>query len=70
RFNVQRMIYGGQVDEHDYHKSGYTFDILEAFLKIHKFSRITKVQEFGLFQDTTTMKYLGVRISLNVEAVK
>lgn len=70
RFMVQRMIFGGQMDAHDYHKAGFTFEFLREFLRAAGFARVTKVKEFGLFRDTTIQTFLGVRISLNVEAVK
>jgi len=70
KFFVMRMIYGGQVDGHDYHKSGYTFSFLHSFLHRAGFDRIKRIPSFGLFDDTTEKKFNGVPISLNVEAFK
>lgn len=70
KFFVMRMIYGGQTNPYDYHKVGFTFEFLHAFLVQHGFERVQRVESFGLFADTTEMKFNGVPISLNVEAFK
>jgi predicted SAM-dependent methyltransferase len=68
KFFIMRVIYGGQVDPYDYHKTGFTFPFLQGFLAQKGFERIQRVKSFGLFQDTTEMIVNGVSISLNVEA--
>jgi predicted SAM-dependent methyltransferase len=68
KFFVMRVIYGGQIDAYDYHKSGFTFPFLQAFLEKNGFERIQRVKSFGLFADTTEMIVNGVAVSLNVEA--
>jgi predicted SAM-dependent methyltransferase len=70
RFFVQRMIMGGQTDEHDFHKTGFTFEILAHALRRVGFSRVEHVRSFGLVQDTTEKEVCGRRISLNVVAIK
>jgi predicted SAM-dependent methyltransferase len=70
KYHVMRMMYGGQVDDHDFHYVGYTFDILSYFLANAGFKSIRRVKESGLFNDTTTLMFEGYAISLNVEAVK
>ena len=67
---VMRMIMGGQVDPWDFHKTGFTADILAALLHQFGFTHIRRVPDFGLFRDTTTLRYLGVPISLNVQCIK
>jgi predicted SAM-dependent methyltransferase len=67
---VMRMIYGGQTDAFDYHKGGYSLELLGEFLHAAGFREIQRVRDFGLFPDTTTMAFRGVPISLNVQAVK
>ena len=66
KFLVMRMIYGGQIDEYDYHYTGFTFEILCAFAKQAGFKKITRVDEFGLFDDTSSHAPFGIPISLNV----
>lgn len=70
RFVVMRMMFGGHVDEYDYHVVGLNEEFLAGYLKGSGFVGIRKVQEFGLFDDTSTMKFRGVPISLNVIAEK
>ncbi|KAF0748956.1 hypothetical protein AaE_007183, partial [Aphanomyces astaci] len=68
RFHVMRMIYGGQVDAHDFHKVGFNKDILNSFLAQAGFCNVTTVRSFGLFQDTSDLVFHNKSISLNVIA--
>ena len=68
RFFVMRMIYGGQVDEHDFHYTGFDEDLLAQLLRAAGFCEVRRVDEFGLYDDTSIMKKFGVPISLNVAA--
>ncbi len=68
RFMVVRMILGGHVDAHDYHKTAFDFDLLAIFLREAGFAEVERVVEFGLFDDTSRAVHAGVPISLNVIA--
>ncbi len=70
RFQVMRMMFGGQMDQHDYHKTGFTFEILSDYLTEAGFRGIERVKTFGLFQDATNVMVEGNLISLNVSAMK
>ncbi len=70
RFFVMRMMFGGHIDKYDYHTVGLNEDFLVAFLKGAGYINIVKVESFGLFNDTSNMKYKGVAISLNLTAEK
>jgi predicted SAM-dependent methyltransferase len=70
RFHVMRMMFGGQVDEHDFHKVGLTQEFALQYLAAAGFREAKRVETFGLFNDTSTLRFLGVLISLNLEAVK
>lgn len=70
KFHVMRMIMGGQVDEYDYHKVGFTYEMMKHWLEGVGFKHVRRVPEFGLFKDTTSLRFLNVPISLNVQAVK
>ena len=70
RWNVQRMIYGGQIDAHDFHKIGLTFDLFRGFLEAAGFKFVRRVDSFGLFDDISAKKFFGRPISLNVVAMK
>lgn len=70
RYNIMRVIYGGQVDAFDFHKVGYDADILGGWLHKHGFVNIKRVERFGLFPDTTEIRMFGLPISLNMECQK
>jgi predicted SAM-dependent methyltransferase len=70
RYHVMRMMYGGHIDDYDYHYVGLSEELFGQFLMEAKFNHIRRVPDFGLFQDTTTLTFLGVPISLNIMAVK
>jgi predicted O-linked N-acetylglucosamine transferase (SPINDLY family)/predicted SAM-dependent methyltransferase len=70
RIMVMRMMFGGQTDPNDFHFVGFSYDILERLLRDAGFSRIERVGDFGLFSDTSTLRFQGVPISLNVVAWK
>jgi predicted SAM-dependent methyltransferase len=70
RFHVMRMMFGGQIDEYDYHKVGLNLDFLGSLLHKTGFTGIQKVDEFGIFNDTSSYKHYGMLISLNVLAYK
>lgn len=70
QLHLMRVLFGGQTDPWDYHKSGYTEAVLLGFLGNAGFMNVVRVPEFGLFNDTSSLKIAGVPISLNVEARK
>lgn len=70
RFHVMRMMFGGQTSAYDYHKVGFNREILETFLIKAGFINLRVVDDFGIFKDTSTMKFHDVPISTNIEAQK
>jgi predicted SAM-dependent methyltransferase len=70
QFFVQRMIMGGQVEPFDFHKTGFSYNILVGLLKAHGFKDFRRVDDFGLFDDTSNMVFGGRRISLNVQCIR
>lgn len=70
RFFIMRMLFGGHIDKYDYHAVGLNEDFLTSFLEQAGFIKIKKVRDFGLFDDTSRMKFKGVTISLNLTAAK
>jgi predicted SAM-dependent methyltransferase len=70
RFLVMQMIFGGHVDQFDYHVVGLNEDFLGLYLKVSGYVNIKKVQAFGLFDDTSAALFKGVAISLNMIAEK
>ena len=70
RFQVMRMIFGGHVDDHDYHLVGLNQEFLCGFLQAAGFDRLQRVTRHGLFDDTSDMVVAGTPISLNLNAFK
>jgi len=70
RFFVMQMMFGGQMDAHDFHCVGFDEGILRACLTEAGFADTVRVHGFGLFEDTSVAKFLGVPISLNLTARK
>jgi len=70
RFFVMRMLFGGHVNEHDYHVVGLNEEFLTHFLLNSGYVNIKRVENFGLFDDASSMTFKGVPISLNVIAEK
>ena len=67
---LSRMLYGGQIDEYDIHKAGFTWEILSAYLKRAGFINFERAEAFGLCSDTSIKIYKDVPISLNIVAEK
>ncbi len=70
RFYVMRMIFGGHVDEYDYHQSGFNREILDIFLKKAGYVNIHQVEDFNIFKDSSTRLYKDVPISVNLISQK
>ena len=70
KYEVMRMIYGGQMDEFDFHYFGWNMLFIEYFFTEAGFKKIERVKSFSLFKDTSEFSFYGVPISLNVIAYK
>ena len=70
KFHTMRMMFGGQVDAHDFHYFGWNELFMRDYLTKAGFSKIERVESFGLFKDTSDFKPYGFPISLNVVATK
>lgn len=70
RFFVMRMMFGGHGDEYDYHAVGLNEEFLSMFLRRAGYVKLRRVTDFGMFQDTSSMVFQGVAISLNMIAEK
>ncbi len=70
RFHVMRMMFGGHVDENDYHLVGLDFVFLSSFLQETGFTNIKRVRSFNIFNDTSELLFKNVPISCNVIAEK
>jgi predicted SAM-dependent methyltransferase len=70
RFEIMRMIFGGQMDPYDLHKTGLTLEFIDSYLRHAGFASVERVGEFGLFEDASRLKVAGHPVSLNVVAHK
>jgi predicted O-linked N-acetylglucosamine transferase (SPINDLY family)/predicted SAM-dependent methyltransferase len=70
RLAVMRMAFGGQMDEHDFHHVGLSYEILAKELAAAGFARVERVTDPGPFNDDSRIEYRGEKISLDVVATK
>ncbi len=70
RWDLMRIMFGGQIDAFDLHKAGLWTENFGGMLHHAGFVDICRVESFGLFQDASLVTYGGVPISLNMEARK
>lgn len=70
KFMVMCIMFGGQLDQHDFHHIGFDFEILGTYLAECGYDSIVRVPAFALFDDTSSQRFFGALISLNVTARK
>ena len=70
RFLVMRMMYGGQIDDADFHYVGFNEELMRSYLTKAGFADIRRVADLGLFSDASRLQVAGRAISLNVVARK
>ena len=70
KMHVMRIMFGGQIDEYDFHYFGWNLQIMKDFLLKTGFKKIERVKFFSLFNDTSKYAPFGPPISLNVIAYK
>lgn len=70
QYQLMRMLFGGQTDDWDYHKAGFTPELLAGFLGNAGFDAVQRVDRFDLFDDTSNLRVGDVSVSLNVLASK
>lgn len=66
RAQIMYMMFGGQLDAHDFHRVGLWRDYLGRALATAGFRRVDQVPVFGLFHDSSLASVRGRYISLNV----
>ena len=70
KWNVMRIMFGGQTDDYDFHYFGWNHQFMKDFLFKTGFKKIDRVKSFSLFKDTSDYAPFGPPISLNVIAYK
>ena len=66
RFHVMRMMFGGQLDDADFHLVGLNEEFLAYYLRRAGFVDVRRVESLGLFQDSSVLVFAGRPISLNM----
>jgi predicted SAM-dependent methyltransferase len=70
RFHIMRMMFGGRTTPYDIHYSGLDMTLLGTLLYEAGFREIERVEKFGLFRDTSELRFSDTLISLNMIARK
>ena len=70
KFYVMRVMFGGQIDEYDFHYFGWNIEFMKNFLTKAGFKKIERVKSFSMFKDTSDLAPFGPPISLNIIAYK
>jgi predicted SAM-dependent methyltransferase len=70
RFILMQVIFGGQTNQFDVHKVGFDEEILAVYLRDIGFEKYERVEEFGLFDDSSSIHVMGNLFSLNIIAYK
>ena len=70
KFHVMRMMFGGQIDDFDFHYFGWNYLFMNELLHKAGFKKIERVKSFSLFKDTSDFAPYGPPISLNIIAYK
>lgn len=66
KYTLMRVIYGGQLDDHDFHHVGFSFDFMVDMLRDAGFESVEHVESLGQFDDMSELVFHGQRISLNL----
>ena len=70
KFHIMRIMFGGQIDDFDYHYVGWNYTFMKEFLFKTGFKKTERVKSFSLFKDTSDYAPYGAPISLNIIAYK
>ena len=70
RFHVMRIMFGGQMDPHDFHKVGLTEEFLRDYLDVAGFRKVDRIEKFGLFDDSSSLHLGDIPVSLNLRATR
>ena len=70
KFHAMQRMFGGQIDEFDFHYFGWNLEFIRDFLFKAGFKKVDRVKSFSIFKDTSDYAPYGPPISLNVIAYK
>ena len=58
RFETMQMMFGGQLNDFDYHFTGFYFEYLEELLLKFGFCEVRRVEKFGIFLDSSDLMHM------------
>jgi predicted SAM-dependent methyltransferase len=70
KFGVVNILFGGQRNAFDFHRTGFDEALITHFLRAAGFSDLHRVKNFGLLEDASNYQYAGQSVSLNMRARK
>jgi len=70
RYFIMQMMFGGHQDQYDYHCIGLNQDFLVSYLLETGYVNLRRTVDFGIFNDTSTLRFKDIPVSLNVIAEK
>jgi protein O-GlcNAc transferase len=70
KFQIMREMFGLQQSDHDFNRTGLSFDLLLAYLGDVGFSNVDHVESFGMFSDSSEKRIDDVLVSLNLRVTK
>ena len=68
RFEIMRMMFGGQLDSADFHRAGLTEEFLTAYLQAAGFVEIRRVADLQGLDDYSRLLFKGRPVSVNMVA--
>ena len=66
KFELMRLMFGRQKTEHDFYRVGLTYDFLDNCAGDVGFSELSHVESFGLFDDSSELRFGDNLVSLNL----
>lgn len=70
RIHIMRIMFGGHMNEYDVHRVGFDPEVLALYLQEVGFADCMTVDEFGLFNDCSSLRIVDTLISINMIATK
>ena len=66
RYQLTTLLYGEQLDENDFNRSAWAFELLAHMLDLMGFRKIASQTPFDLFNDVSSLNFGNVSLSLNM----
>ncbi len=66
RYQLQTLLYGQQLDDQDFHRTAWTFELIANMLDMNGFRKIASQAPFDWFKDVSSLNFSDVSLSLNM----